>query len=307
MRLPVAAAVNTTGHPDRHLHPLRVAAVAWLLAAGVICAVFLAHSVPRPCLEAIGAPADGLARFGGLQLRWMPPIGYPIARLAHRLEQREIVATLHEQPGTVVIEVSGVRAGDLSWTALTGDGRVEVHVLRDNGTIGDEVLFDEANVAEVVVTSQLASVPVVAMLFHNSPGRTRAELDARFAGHRLAVTVDHVIRWTPVFHAALEGGLMWFTLDRRDVDALAAALYGGVLPGGTLLRITYVPPTDITQLIWIVRAAIAIGGGLAIAALVGLFLGAVATVLRDRAPRLIRTAERYGAARRHRGHRVHPL
>jgi hypothetical protein len=304
MRLPVAAAVNTTACPDLHLHPLRVAAVAWLLASAVICAVFLARAVPRPCLEAIGAPADGLARLGGLQLRWIPPAGYNVRWLAHRLEQRGIVATLHEQPGTVIIDVPGVRDGDLSWTALTGDGRVEVHALRDNGTIGDEVLFDEANVAEAVVTSQLASVPVVAMLFHNTPGRTRAELDARFAGHRLAVTVDHVIRWTPMFHSALEGGLMWFTLDQHDVDALAAALYGEVLPGGRLLRRTYVPPTDITQLVWRARAAMAIGGGFVFAALVGLFLGAAAAVLRDRAPRLIRTTKLAGAARWHRGPRV---
>jgi hypothetical protein len=104
------------------------------------------------------------------------------------------------------------------------------------------------------------------------------------------VTVDGVIRWTPVFHSALDGGLMWFTVDHHDVDALAAALYGGVLPSGTLLSMTYVPPTNIAQLVWIVRATIAICGGFAIAALVGLCLGAVATVLRDRAPRLIRTA-----------------
>jgi len=53
---------------------------------------------------------------------------------------------------------------------------------------------------------------------------------------------------------------------------------------------TYVPPTDLAQLVWIVHAAIAICGGFAIAALIGLCLGAVAIVLRDRAPRLIRTA-----------------
>jgi hypothetical protein len=113
MRLPVAAAVNTTERPDRQLHPLRVAAVAGLLAASVICVVFLASPVPRPCLEAIGAPADGLARFGGLQLRWMPPTGYNISQLARRLEQRGIAATLYEQPGRVVIEIPGVRDGDI--------------------------------------------------------------------------------------------------------------------------------------------------------------------------------------------------
>jgi hypothetical protein len=290
MRLPVAAAVSSARRPDWHLSPLRVAAIAGVLAAGVICVVFLTYPVPRSCLEAIGAPADGLARFGGLQLRWRPPAGYPLAWLAHRLEQRAIVATLYEQPGSVVIEVPGARDGDLTWTAVTGDGRVEVHPLRDNGTIGDDVLFDEANVAEAVVTLQLAPVPVVGMLFHNTPGRTRAELDARFAGHRLAVTVDRVIRWTPVFHSALEGGLMWFTLAPHDAAALAAALYGGILPGGTLLSMTYVPPTDTAQLVWIARAAIVLCGGFANAALVGLCLGAVAAVLRDRAPRLIRTA-----------------
>lgn len=63
-----------------------------------------------------------------------------------------------------------------------------------------------------------------------------------------------------MFHAALDGGLMWFTLDHHDVGALASALVGGVLPGGTLLSMTYVPPTNIAQLVWIAHAAIAICG-----------------------------------------------
>jgi hypothetical protein len=77
------------------------------------------------------------------------------------------------------------------------------------------------------VTSILSGTPLVAFLLWTPLGEHCADFDAV----RVAITIDHDVRWT-ARSSMLLGDIVVLDVDRGDLDALGEALDGAPTQGG---------------------------------------------------------------------------
>jgi hypothetical protein len=229
---------------------------AGLLTAGVVFAVFLAAPVPGWCVEKLGAPRDGIARFGGMRAGWLRhEAEADVADLQRRLEVRGLAATLQARGPFVTIEILSLPERDMARVVrvLRGTGVVEIRELEPDGSLASWVLFERAQMREAIVTSVVTGYPKV-VLWLWRPGSDYLK------GKRAAITVDHEVRGTAALYSLFRDVVV-FDVDRGDLVELAEALDGGAMHGGTLLYAEHVPPADLAGFEWAARAAIAAMGG----------------------------------------------
>lgn len=302
MAIPLARVVDSRARPSWQSGAVLGAVIAGVIAAGALLATGAPAPVPRADDAAFDAAADvasdTIGPRGGVRVRWRPDTGHDGAWLARRLERRGISATVHEHDGLVIADLPGIARSDTLRAVLIAEHRVEVHELLPDGGIGAAVLLDDAAIAEVVVTSHLSKDRAVVMLFERAMRPRCADLVARFHAGRLAVTVDGAVRWTPRFAALFPDEILYFIVDDREIDGLAAALRGGAMSGGTVVDTRDVPgsgggarPLDA------MRFVSAMLGGLAVGVLAGLFLRAARAVVNGIPPSL-RIARRASLRRR---------
>lgn len=120
------------------------------------------------------------------------------------------------------------------------------------------MLFDRTQIKEAIVTSMIGDGPHVAFMLWMPPG---SRSGPRIPDSRVAITVDHEVRWTAQ-QWQLFGDVFLFDTDAAD---LAEALNGDPLHGGTIVDLVYVPRADLARFEWAARITVAVTGGAAAA------------------------------------------
>src|SRR5437868_6589106 len=106
------------------------AIVAGLLAGLYLVTLFTVRRVPDAILAALGGPS-GIARDGGLALRYRPPAGVDTARLEWGLTRRG--AAVRREAGWLVIELLGITEDDARQiAAMLNDGGLEFREVFDD-------------------------------------------------------------------------------------------------------------------------------------------------------------------------------
>ncbi len=77
-------------------------------AAIYVFVLLLIAPVPGTVVALFGGARDGVARYGGLELRWKPPAGVDLTSLAATFERRDIAARLRRDGDAVLVEVAGI-------------------------------------------------------------------------------------------------------------------------------------------------------------------------------------------------------
>jgi hypothetical protein len=278
MQLPIATATTATARAARRRRTWRAIRVG-LLAAAALFAVLCIAPVPRWCLDLVGAPRAGLARYGGLRVGWLAhEFRADAAHLERRLVARGVSATLRAQGRLVTVDIPDLREVDVPrvLALLRAPDAVEIHALGPDGALDRRALFDRAQIEGAGVTDMIGETPMVAfMLWTTDPERGR-----RMRGVRVAITVDHQVRWTGELWK-LFGDFFVLHPAGGDLAGPAEALDGGALHGGAIASAVLVAPTDLAPFAWAARAMIAIAGGVA-GALISVLLSAVSTRSRRR-------------------------
>lgn len=262
MRLPIAiAATASTRAAGRARNAF--AARAGVLAAGVVFAVFLVAPVPRACVELLGAPRAGMARFGGLRVGWLRhEADADVPRLRQRLASYGLAATVQALGPLAIVEMPGLPERDTRRTVemMQRPGTVEIHRINADGTREGRALFERPQMRAGGVTSAITGEPVVAFWLWTP----RAEHPRLLRSVRVAIVVDRVVRWTAVA-SSLFTDVIVLDVDGSDLEGPGEALDGGALNGGTLLYAVRVSPTGLAPFEWTVRAALAALAGVCVA------------------------------------------
>jgi len=118
----------------------RAAIVAGLIAAVYLAVLFAVRGVPDRVVGLLGGPDGGVARHGGLTLRYRPPEGADLARFQAAIARRG--ASMQIDAGRIVVEVPGVDEAEA--------GRVAAyltHGLEFREALEDTSLLDAARQA----------------------------------------------------------------------------------------------------------------------------------------------------------------
>ena len=105
----------------------RVAIGAGVIALVMLFDVFCMVRVPAFVVGLFGGPTGGVARYGGVVARWVPPPGLDVDALGERFAQRGVgAARLRRDGGAVVVEIPNVREVDAPQvTAMMTEGGLE--------------------------------------------------------------------------------------------------------------------------------------------------------------------------------------
>ena len=108
------------------------AIVAGLIAGLYLAVVFSIRRVPDGIVAALGGPS-GIARDGGLVLRYRPPAGYDAARFGRSAARRG--AAVRREDGRIIVEIIGVPEVEARHAAaiMTGGGLEFREVIEDMG------------------------------------------------------------------------------------------------------------------------------------------------------------------------------
>jgi hypothetical protein len=269
MRLPIAIATTAATRAAGRARNA-IAVRAGVLAAGAVLAVFLVAPVPRACVELLGAPRAGMARFGGLRVGWLQrEAESDVPRLQQRLASYGLTATMQARGPFVILEMPGLPEHDTRRTleTLQRPGTVELHRINADGTLEGRALFERPQIRAGGVTSAITGEPKVAFWLWTP----RSEQPRLLRAVRVAIIVDREVRWTAVAHSLFTDVIV-LDVDGSDLDGPGEALDGGALNGGTLLYAVRVSPTGLAPFEWTARAALAALAGVCVALVTRLML-----------------------------------
>lgn len=107
-------------------------------AAAYVFVLLLVVPVPATVVAMFGEARSGVARYGGLEMRWKPPAGVDLATLAAGFERRDVAARLRPDGDAVLVEVGGIaeaQANELA-ESLTAPG-LEFHEVVTGKVVAD--------------------------------------------------------------------------------------------------------------------------------------------------------------------------
>lgn len=174
------------------------------------------------------------------------------------------------------LEAAAARAAERGWALPAGTrlayerSETATGVRWRSYVIASVPELDGARIADAVGSyDPYSNRPIVLLDFDVEGARAFGALTARIAGDKLAIVVGDEVRSAPIINGEIRGGRASITMGGADPrqqelerDLLVAALRTGPLPpGGTVRDARYVAPATSPVRTWLVRVALALGGG----------------------------------------------
>ena len=209
MSLPTAIASGPDAVAPDAVSPRRAGLFAAALAGVFVFVTYLFAPVPDKALALVGAHGDGVGRYGGMRLVWVPPQGVDAAQLGAAMTERG--AHVRRDGDALIVEVPGIGREEVARSAqLVAAGGVKFH-----------------RVVRTEAMPELARTYGVAM-----PER---------GGDRTEVTLE-VDQWSDDQGGARITDYYLHAPTREQADAVVAAARakGWALPAGTHLAYEHV-------------------------------------------------------------------
>lgn len=106
--VPTAIASGKGAESALTVSPLRAGVIVGFVTALMLLAVFVAAPLPGRVLALLGAPSEGVDRYGGLRMEWAPPPGEDLAVIERTLVERGQGANVRRAGDVLVFESPGV-------------------------------------------------------------------------------------------------------------------------------------------------------------------------------------------------------
>ncbi len=129
--IPTAVARGPEAASRTAVSPMRAGIVFGALAAAFVFVIYVLSPVPARALSIVGADGDGVGRYGGLRLVWVPPPGADVGTIQRTMASREGAARVERDGEALIIEIPGVTREEGAQTAkLIVAGGVNFHRTR---------------------------------------------------------------------------------------------------------------------------------------------------------------------------------
>jgi len=131
MTIPTAVATGGAGSSapdDDRVRPRPIAIGAGVIAALVVFVAYLNVEVPGRAVRLFGGAAGGVARYGGVELRWVPPAGLDLAQLQDKFAHHDLGAELRRDGDAIHVAIPRVtQAQAPEVVMLVENGALEFH------------------------------------------------------------------------------------------------------------------------------------------------------------------------------------